>query len=220
MRTHKLLEIDIATINWTEGDAAGFGFMILPGCTITIDWGDNRCDVIKVFGNESEPVFHRYRTDLREKSYYSVCVYSDNPDAIIGLSSSTIDMEILRVDTSGCRSLKHLHFIAPPTLDLSANTELESLEIKEYGDTSFDLSHCSKLRDLNLDGAGQLKSLSLTKNLMLENVSLRCCFNLTKVSVSNNACFRSFSYESTPISEKYLRWINLQHVSQNGTCCD
>lgn len=205
---HILITIDIATIDWTEGEHAGFSFMLKPGTNIRVDWGDGRTSQLHWTGSKNNVLLdHRYKCNKSVRNDYRVVVSSTSPDAIIGFASHTIDMEIVGLDISHCQSLEKLYFNNLASIDLTQNTGLKDVDLPFYEGECIDLSGNTSLSVFKLTCSHTIKKMSFTHNPLLKEVDCSQCHKLTKVTIANDSAIESFNCDMSPISEKCLVWI-------------
>lgn len=205
---HILITIDIATIDWTEGEHAGFSFKLKPGTNIRVDWGDGRTSQLHWTGSKDNVLLdHRYKCSKSVRNDYRVVVSSTSQDAIIGFASHTIDMEIVGLDISRCQSLEELFFNDLQAIDLTHNKNLKGLTLEFYHGESIDISCNPKLERFVVRSSDALKTLSFTKNPMLKEVDCSLCHKLTKVAIANDCSIEKFEYEDSPINQRCLEWI-------------
>lgn len=205
---HILITIDIATIDWTEGEHAGFSFKLKPGTNIRVDWGDGRSSQLIWTGSKDNVLLdHYYKCNKSVRNDYQVVVSSASQDAIIGFASHTIDMEIVGLDISRCQSLEKLYFNNLPSIDLTQNAGLKEVDLPFYEGESIDLSGNPLLSVFKLMYSHTLKKLSFTHNPLLKEVDCSQCHKLTKVAIANDSAIESFKCAMSPISEKCLEWI-------------
>lgn len=204
---HILITIDIATIDWTEGEHAGFSFILKQGTCIKVDWGDGHTS--KMYGSgdsDFKLLDHRYKCDLSVPNHYKVMVSSTSDDAIIGFCSHTIDMEILGLDISNCHSMEILHFEDISTIDLSLNSSLKDVNLGDFEGETVDVSKNHQLERFSIRH-GKVKKLSFINNPILREVNCSFCYSLKKVAIPNDSQIEKFEHECTSIHPKSLEWI-------------
>lgn len=207
---HILITIDIATIDWTEGEHAGFTFKLKSGTKIRVNWGDGRANQLHCKESKDNlflDLNHSYKCNKSVRNDYRVVVSSASPDAIIGFASHTIDMEIVGLDISQCQSLEKLFFNDLHTIDLKHNKNLKDLNLEFYHGETIDISCNHKLERFVVRSSDALKKLSFTKNHMLKYVDCSLCHKLTKVAIANDCSIEKFEYEDSPINQRCLEWI-------------
>ena len=203
-----LITIDIATIDWSEGEHAGFSFRLKPSTNIRVDWGDGHANQLSGTGSKDNIILdHRYKCDKSVRNDYQVVISSSTPDAIIGLASHTIDMEIVGLDISRCQSLEELYFNNLLSIDLTQNARLKDVDLPFYEGEAIDLSGNPLLRAFKLMYSHTLKKLSFTHNSLLKYVDCSQCHKLNKVAIANDSAIESFECSMSPITEKCMAWI-------------
>lgn len=213
------IKIDITTKEWTYGEHVGFTLKICDGCKIHIDWGDGKCGATDTY--DAGDGWVHYGHCYKEKdSTYSIIVSSDHEDGISGFNGSgCYEVHTNSVDVQECPEIEEFGYSGDPEMtmpiDLSQNTRLRSVSLRDLGCAAFDFSANRELVSVEISECDNITSLNLTKNDRLEKLTVTFCKGLRRIGVSNRSALKNVRLEATEADRNSIDCIK-RVVGENG----
>lgn len=143
-------------------------------------------------------------------------IYPLEEDApILGLKDYSCEMNTEQVNLYRCPSLEELYYENIESLDITNNPNLRELTLHQTQIKAIDLRGNPLLKKLHVE-MSKIESLNLTPCNKLEVLYCRMCFELKKISVSNQSRLRQVNLVDTShLNDKSLHFLR-QVVKQNN----